>query len=69
MKNKRVDYIGKLRSKRHAILPKTLQSFFQMREKLKTCWNVNLIISGQPSGDDMEIFNSNGDDINETFMR
>ena len=38
------------------LLPKILPSFFQMQEKLKTCWDSNLAnFRRSPFGDDINV--------------
>ena len=60
--NKRNDHINNIMSKRRdkIYLLKTLQYFFQMQEKLKTCWNSTNLRNFRRL--------SFGDDVNVTFM-
>ena len=55
MKNKGIDHISKIFSKRRRIF----NIFFQMQGKLETCLSLNLINSRRPSF---------GDDVNVTFI-
>ena len=42
MKNKQIDRISNIISKRHGIFTENFTIFFQMQEKLETCRNLNL---------------------------
>ena len=60
MKNKRIDHISKIMSKRHGVFTKHITIFFfTMQEKLETCWNSNLINTRRTSFEE---------DINLTFI-
>ena len=55
MKNKQIDQINKVMSKRHGIFSKKFTILFQMQENLETYRNLNLINFKRPSFGDYKI--------------
>ena len=56
MKNKRIDHIIKIMSKRHGIFTENFIISFSKQGKLETCRNSNLTNSRRPSfGDDTDV--------------
>ena len=56
MKNKRIDHISKIMSKRHGIFTENFTIFFSNAEKKEECRNLNWINSRRPSfGDHVSV--------------